>query len=98
MDAMAIVNSWREPQLARTSKEHRSQWVRLIRNVANSSAKRSIKSKQKTALPTVFLICGFSVGFKANAKAGIWGVFLMMGSQKLISSSLISENFEEFDD
>jgi len=53
--------------------------------VANSSAKRFTKSNQKTALPTVFLICGFSVGLRANAKAGIWGVFLTMDPQKLIS-------------
>jgi len=36
------------------------------------------------------------VGLRANAKAGIWGVFMTMGPQKFPPP--ISENFGEFND
>jgi len=57
---------------------------------------RDLQIETEDCLAHGYFDLWFSVGLRANAKAGIWGVFMTMGPQKLISPPPISENFGEF--
>jgi len=43
-----------------------------------SKKKKPLKIATEDCLAHGIFICSFSVGLRANAKAGIWGVFLTM--------------------